>query len=212
MPARSRVVPAVDYRRTRWSNGAGWTREIHAEAGRPGADWDWRLSIAEVGTAAPFSRFPGVDRELVLLAGDGMRLDFEDGESVDLEPPFGRHRFAGERTLVGAPVGGPTQDFNLMWRRDRVAADLWRRPLVGAMVVFAEPGHTWAIHVLAGEARFADGSGLPRLGTGDTALLTAGDERLRHVLDGGGEALLIRLAPAGEASGRPPSAGFEVAN
>lgn len=211
MSAGSRVVPAVEYRRTRWANGAGWTREIHAEAGPRGTDWDWRLSIAEVAAAAPFSRFPGVDRELVLLAGEGMRLEFDDGEAVDLEPPFGRHRFAGERVLTGVPVGGPTQDFNLMWRRDRVTADLWRRPLVGAMVVFAEPGHTWAIHVLAGEARFADGSGLPRLGTGDTALLTAGDERLRHVLDGGGEALLIRLAPAGGASGGPRPGGFAVA-
>lgn len=211
MSARSRVVPAVDYRRTRWLNGAGWTREIHAEGAPDGGDWAWRLSIAEVASAAPFSLFPGIDRELVLLAGEGMRLDFDDGESIDLQPPFGRHRFAGERPLTGVPIGGPTQDFNLMWRRDRVAADLWRRPLVGAMVVFAEPGHTWAIHVLAGEARFADGSGLPRLGAGDTALLTAGGERLRHVLDGGGEALLIRLAPVGTAPGDADLPGFAIA-
>lgn len=198
MAARSRVIPAVEYRRSRWANGAGWTREIHAEPA--GECWDWRMSIAEVGTRAPFSRFPGVDREIVLLAGEGMRLEFEDGEVARLEPPFGRHRFAGERELVGDPVGGPTQDFNLMWRRERIAADLWRRPLVGAMVVFAEPGQTWAIHVLAGGARFADGSGLPPLAMGDTALLSAGGERLRHVLDGGGEALLIRVAPIGAAA------------
>lgn len=195
MPTGSRVVPAVEYRRTRWANGAGWTREIHAEPSARGGGWDWRMSIAEVGSAAPFSSFPGVDRELVLLAGEGMRLDFDDGERVELQPPFGRHRFAGERAVTGVPVAGPTHDFNLMWRRDRIVADVWRRPLVGAMVVFAEPGQTWAIHVLAGQARFADGSGLPTLGLGDTALLGAGGERLRHVLDGGGEALLMRLAP-----------------
>ena len=195
MPAGSRVIPAVDYRRTRWANGAGWTREIHAEPGTEGAGWDWRLSIAEVAAAAPFSPFPGVDRELVLLSGAGMRLDFDDGEQVELEPPYGHHRFAGERPLTGVPTDGPTQDFNLMWRRERVAAELWRRPLVGAMVVFAEPAQTWAIHVLAGQARFADDSGLPMLAMGDTALLTAGDARLRHVLDGGGEALLMRITP-----------------
>jgi hypothetical protein len=30
---------------------------------------------------------------------------------------------------------------------------------------------------------------------GDTALLEAGDARLRHVLDGGGEVLLVQLRP-----------------
>lgn len=197
MPHASRVIPAVDYRRTRWANGAGWTREIHAQGARDAEGWDWRLSIAEVNDTAPFSAFPGVDRELVLLAGAGIRLDFDDGESVVLEPPHGRYRFAGERGLTGAPVGGPTQDFNLMWRRDRVAADLWHRPLVGAMVVFAEPGQTWALHMLAGHARFVDGSGLPTLQAGDTALMPASDVKLRHALEGAGEALLIRIAEAG---------------
>ena len=193
---RSRVIPAYEYRRTRWKNGAGWTREIHAEpADRE--DWDWRLSIAEVGADGPFSTFPGVDRELVLLSGEGMRLRFDHGHVAEVMPPYGRHRFAGEASVHGELVAGPTHDFNLMWRRERYVADLWRRPLVGAMVVFAEPGTTWIVHLLAGHARFADASGLPDLAMGDTAILEAGDDRLRHVIDGGGEALLIRLAPVG---------------
>ena len=189
--AISTVIPANEYRRERWRNGLGWTREIHA-AGDP---WQWRLSIAEIDQDAPFSSFPGVDRELVLLSGNGLRLRFDDGESTLLEPPHGRLRFAGERAVTGELVDGPTQDFNLMWRRDAIDAQLWHRPLVGPMVIFAEAGTTWAVHLLAGQARFADDSGLPGLEAGDTALLVAGDQRLRHVLDGGGEALLVRLQP-----------------
>lgn len=195
MSARSRVLPAYEYRRTRWRNGGGWTREIHAEPGAGEVDWDWRLSIAEVTADGPFSAFPGVDRELVLLSGEGLRLVFADDEPVEVRPPYGRHRFAGEAAVQGELIDGPTHDFNLMWRRDRYDADLWRRPLVGAMVVFADPGTTWALHLLAGQARFADGSGLPDLAMGDTALLQAGSTRLRHVLDGAGEALLMRLTP-----------------
>ncbi|WP_133500262.1 HutD/Ves family protein [Cognatilysobacter terrigena] len=195
MPARSRVIPSYEYRRTRWRNGAGWTREIHAEAPADGNDWEWRLSIAEITADGPFSAFPGVDRELVLLAGEGVRLRFDDGTVADVLPPYGRHRFAGELAIHGELVDGPTHDFNLMWRRDLYDAELWRRPLVGAMVVFAEPRSTWIVHQLAGHARFADGSALPDLAMGDTAILQAGDERLRHVLDGAGEALLIRLTP-----------------
>ena len=192
---RSRVIPANEDRRERWRNGAGWTREIHAEAGDEQSDgaWRWRLSIAEIEQDAPFSRFDGVDREIVLLAGNGVRLAFDDGETQAIEPPHGRFRFAGERGVQGVLIDGPTQDFNLMWRREAIDAQLLHRPLVGPMVIFAEPGTTWAVHLLAGQARFADASGLPSLAAGDTALLRAGDARMRHVLDGGGEVLLAIL-------------------
>lgn len=160
-------------------------------------DWDWRLSIAEIERDAPFSAFPGIDRELVLLSGNGLRLRFDDGQVHELQPPHDKLRFAGERAVTGELREGPTQDFNLMWRRDAIDAQLWHRPLVGPMVVFAEPGSVWAIHLLAGQARFADDSGLPDLAAADTALLQADDTRLRHVLDGSGEALLIRLQQRG---------------
>lgn len=192
MPKHCRVIPANEYRRERWRNGLGWTREIHAQRAAPGADWDWRLSIAEIERDAPFSAFPGVDRELVLLHGNGLRLRFDDGECQQLEPPHGRFRFAGERSLVGELVDGPTHDFNLMWRRDAVAAELFYRPLVGPMVFFAEPGTTWALHLLAGSARFDDAAGPGGMQAGDTALLAA-PERTRYLVDGGGELLVIRL-------------------
>jgi len=189
----SRVIPANEYRRERWRNGAGWTRQIVAEPAV--GEWRWRLSIAEIEQDAPFSQFPGVDRELVLLTGNGLRLRFDDGETRELQPPHERARFAGERTVHGELIDGPTQDLNLMWRRDAYSAQLWHRPLVGPMVIFAEPGATWAVHLLAGQARFADDSGLPAMEAGDTALLGAGDTRLRHILDGGGEVLLAQLRP-----------------
>jgi environmental stress-induced protein Ves len=191
---RSRVVPANEYRRERWRNGAGWTREIAVGPEKEGA-WIWRLSIAEIEQDAPFSRFEGIDREIVLLSGNGVRLHFDDGSVHALEPPHGRLRFAGETGVQGALIDGATQDFNLMWRRDAIDAQLWHRPLVGPMVIFADPGATWVVHLLAGQARFADDSRLPDLAAGDTALLHAGDARLRHVLDGGGEVLLAQLRP-----------------
>lgn len=191
-----RILRAGDYRRERWRNGAGWTRQVHAQpATAAGVEWDWRLSIAEIDEDAPFSAFPGVERELVLLHGNGLRLRFDDGEVRELLPPHERMRFPGERALVGELVDGPTVDFNLMWRRDAVDAQLWHRPLVGTMVVFAEPGSTWVLHLLAGQARFAGDSGLGVLAAGDTALLPGGDERRRYLVDGGGELLVMQISP-----------------
>jgi uncharacterized protein len=204
MSERLRLLPAHEYRRERWRNGLGWTREIHRELpiveadATANDDWLWRLSIAEVEQDAAFSAFPGIDRELVLLHGNGLRLRFDDGETVVLDPPHGRHRFAGERPLRGEPIDGMTHDFNLMWRRDRIEADLWHRPLVGSMVLFAEPGETWVLHLLAGRAEASEGEQRCSAAIADTLFLRGGDARTRCVVDGGGEMLVIRLRPRAE--------------
>lgn len=191
MPASSRLIPANEYRRERWKNGLGWTREIvrvpDTEA------WNWRLSIAEIERDAAFSAFPGVDRELVLLRGNGLRLVFDDGRIVELMPPHERLRFAGEDALTGELVDGVTHDFNLMWRRDRVRTELLHRPLVGPMLFFTEPGVHWVVHLIAGQAVFDADSGLGHLWAGDTAVLVSGEERMRYALQGGGELLAIRI-------------------
>ena len=189
------AIPANEYRRERWKNGAGWTREI-LRWPRDGEDWEWRLSIAEVDKDGPFSAFPGVDRELVLLAGEGMRLVFEDGEVAELQPPHDRVRFAGERALHAELVSGPTQDFNLMWKRDRIEAQLLHRPLVGPMLFFAEAGVHWAIYVLSGRAWFKDRQPALQLEQGDTALIDATGSG-RVLIEGGGELLLVRLRRTG---------------
>jgi environmental stress-induced protein Ves len=55
------LIPANEYRRERWKNGLGWTREIAREPA-DGDAWTWRLSIAEVEKDGPFSAFPCCDR------------------------------------------------------------------------------------------------------------------------------------------------------
>jgi hypothetical protein len=194
-PFRPTLIPAQDYRRVRWRNGLGWTREIlrWPDDSADPERWDWRVSIAEVERTAAFSAFPGVDRELVLLRGAGLRLHFEDGETHTLDTPHARLRFAGERALTGEPIDGATHDFNLMWRRDRVEAALWHRPLVGSMLIFAAPGEHWLLHLLAGQASCGEGPMPLRIAAGDTLHIDAGEARRRVALDGGGEALLIRL-------------------
>lgn len=192
LPAR--VIPAYDYRRERWRNGLGWTREILRipEQG----DWALRLSIAEIEQDADFSAFPGIERELVLLRGEGLHLRFEGGRCHTLNPPHDRLRFAGEDVVRGELVDGTTHDFNLMWRREVLDAELLHRPLVGSMFFFSEPQTAWAIHLLSGQAEFDGEPGLPPLQVGDSAWLGAGPRR-RYALRGGGELLAVRVTPRG---------------
>lgn len=221
-----RVIPANEYRRTRWRNGGGWTREIlavpEASSGPPGspgpagladpepsqrADWDLRLSIAEIDASAGFSPFPGVEREQLLLSGNGLRLEFDDGGRIELLPPHQRARFGGARAVTGIPLDGPVQVFNLMWRADALAATLLHRPLVGGMWCFCDLRTAWAVHVLAGAAQLAtDSGGAVMLAQGDSAWLAPGPERRRHGLEGGGELLLVQVqwpgsVPASAAGG-----------
>lgn len=195
LSAATRVIPSFEYRRERWRNGLGWTREILRVP--DSEEWLVRLSIAEIEQDAAFSSFPGIDRELVLLRGEGLRLRFADGALHTLLPPHDRLRFAGEAEVHGELVDGLTHDFNLMWRRDQVDAELLHRPLVGSMFFFAEPGTAWAIHLLAGQAEFEGEPELQPLEQGDTAWLAAGPRR-RYALRGGGELLAIRLDQRGQ--------------
>lgn len=187
------LIPAHAHRREPWRNGGGWTKEI---ARSPAAgDWEWRLSVADVGRDGPFSRFEGCDREIVLLAGQGMDLEFDDGERVALRPPFGRHRFAGERPLSARLVEGPTIDLNLIWRRDAVDVQWLHRPIVGSMLFFGEPRVDWLLYVAAGRVSTPVGA----LDVGDAARLSIVPGQ-RVVIDGGGELFLAKLS-------RPSSAG-----
>ena len=187
-----RPLPAHEYRRERWRNGHGWTREV-LRMPEGADDWDWRLSIAEIEHDGPFSSFPGIERILVLLHGNGVRLRFDDGELREVVPPYGRVRFAGERALTGELIDGPTHDLNLMWRRDRVEAELWHRPLVGLMVLFVEPGEQWLVFLLSGRAHCTHGDDTAAIAMGDSLLLSADAARERFAIDGGGEALIARL-------------------
>ena len=173
-----------------WKNGAGTTREIARDGS--GDAWDWRISIADVVATAPFSEFPGIDRILVLLEGEGIALDFDDGRRIVLSPPFGSARFEGEAALTGRPTDGATRDFNLMWRRSHLAADFDVRPVVGSWVLCQAPQETWIVHVAAGSLTLTDAGA--SLGRGDT-LCVRGGERSKLRMEGAGTVFVARLRP-----------------
>ena len=112
-----------------WKNGLGRTRQIAVHPAGAGADdFVWRVSIAEVDSAAPFSSFPGIDRKIVLLDGAGFTMTVDDGHTHALTTPFVPFAFPGEAKVAVTLVDGPTRDFNLMVRRTRAQGELqvWR--------------------------------------------------------------------------------------
>jgi len=113
-------LPASGHVATPWKNGGGTTREIAAFPADAGLDaFDWRVSIAEVASDGPFSPFPGIDRTLTLLTGDGILLRV-DGTETRLIPGSAPFAFAGDKPAGATLLGGPVTDLNVMTRRGRI--------------------------------------------------------------------------------------------
>lgn len=193
-----RVLHPREYRRTRWKNDGGWTTEIASEPmPDPAQGFRWRVSIADIESDGPFSAFPGIERDLLLLAGTGIELDINDAAPMRLDQRFQRVHFAGEDAVGCRLLAGPTRDFNVMARRGVVSAEVHARPLNGTMLVFVEPGDTWLIHVFAGQAGIRSGVETVAAETSETLLVDSGMQgRERVVIEGGGELVLVQFRKA----------------
>ena len=124
-----KYLPAADYARTRWKNGAGETSQIAVfPSDATLDDFVWRVSMATVARDGAFSRFAGIDRTLIVLAGDGVILRL-DGQEYPLLPGHAPFRFAADRDADAVLLGDVVTDLNIMTRRGaaehRVA---WVRP------------------------------------------------------------------------------------
>ncbi|MGY0487122.1 HutD/Ves family protein [Streptomyces sp. WG-D5] len=112
-----RLLPAADRAAVAWKNGGGVTREIAgAPRGAGTADFRWRVSLADVAADGPFSAFPGVDRTLTMVAGQGMELTV-DGRPTAVDFPYVPRDFPGDVPTDCRLLGGPVVNFNVMWRR-----------------------------------------------------------------------------------------------
>ncbi|MFD4476493.1 HutD family protein [Streptomyces sp. NPDC058471] len=117
------------YRSMPWKNGGGMTREVAsgtvqappASAG-PAGGYDWRVSVADVDAGGSFSSFPGIDRVITLVEGDGMVLTV-DGTPQRVEPlsPFA---FSGDAVTDCRLESGAVRDMNVMTRRGRATGQV----------------------------------------------------------------------------------------
>lgn len=211
------LIRGADLVAAPWKNGGGVTREVAVfppkgvASGRPGHagidDFVWRVSIADVAQAGPFSRFAGVDRTLVLLSGAGMVLDEMNApqeaplgggahtvKSHTLTQALDIARFDGDTHVDARLVDGSTRDFNLMVRRDaaRGEVEVWRgqsrqstRHMLSADVVL--------LFCASGSVTITPGDTAPLpLETGDTLRIDT-PNALRCALEGAGAVLAISI-------------------
>ena len=148
------ILSPADYRTMPWKNGLGITHEIAAlrdEEDLRSGGFTWRLSIAEVSASAPFSPFPGCDRIIVLLHGDGMLLHSGEHGSHRLEQPLSPYAFSGDWSTDGTLLGGPCRDFNVMVDRRRMKATVQVQRTGSQSQRIAVAGPTLALYAAEGD-------------------------------------------------------------
>ncbi|MBY0515456.1 MAG: HutD family protein [Bacteriovoracaceae bacterium] len=109
-----RIINHSEYLLQRWKNGRGSTREILRSPQE--GDLDWRLSMADIVEDGPFSNFPGMERTLILLSGEPIQIQHNDGpvQKLSLLTPY---QFSGDAKTY-AFIQSQGLDLNFMIRRE----------------------------------------------------------------------------------------------
>lgn len=166
-----KIIRAADCRTTRWKNGGGSTTEIAIEP--PGASldrFDWRISMAQVASDGPFSEFPGIDRTLAVISGNGLQLSIAGKPAVTLDRGSDPVQFPGDVATSARLLSGEITDLNVMSRRQRFSHRLMR---VQQRVACDFDGDNVAIVLsLNGESRLSSSGDTISLDHGDAAVLT----------------------------------------
>ena len=187
----ARVARNADLVRVPWKNGGGTTAEVAAFPDGAGFDaFGWRISMADVESDGPFSAFPGIDRTLIVVEGNGIELDVE-GVSYLLDGPSAALSFSGDDTTAGRLLSGPIRDLNVMTRRGQFRH---RTRLVESGVALLADD-TSAAFILALENAFdvtLDGT-IHALGRLDALVLEATQDLIG--LSDNGRAILVEIAP-----------------
>uniref|UniRef100_UPI0040471B47 HutD/Ves family protein n=1 Tax=Roseivirga sp. TaxID=1964215 RepID=UPI0040471B47 len=125
---------------TPWKNGGGSTKQLLISPSNADlSNFDYRISIASISSNGPFSLFNGIDRQLVILEGDGVELSIDSHEGAKQINDLGADEriqgdtdtteykqltaidsafcFAGEISITSQLLGSDVIDFNVMTKR-----------------------------------------------------------------------------------------------
>ncbi len=127
-----RHLPAAARIARPWKNGGGITYDIATYP--EGADLDtfaWRISMAEVAKDGPFSSFPGIDRSMIILAGEGLWLQLGKAPETGLRLGDEALAFPADIPTQSRLMASEVLDFNVMSRRSRFRHRVRRLTLSG---------------------------------------------------------------------------------
>lgn len=188
------VLKAERHRRMPWKNGGGVTVEIAVYPEGASVDnFDWRISMATVASDGAFSIFPGIDRTLSVLEGDGIVLDIE-GQTNPLTRHSAPLSFAADANSSARLIGSTIIDLNVMTRRGRFTHMVRRLPVGGTTLTQAN-GNPALLFCAEGQFGLTLASETRKLEQYDCAVFTNCDGAVLE-LTGHGTCYLIAINSA----------------
>ncbi|MFM9976233.1 MAG: HutD family protein [Beijerinckiaceae bacterium] len=186
-----RILRQSGFRVMPWKNGGGTMTDIIASPEGASLDtFDWRVSMARVVRDGPFSVFPGIDRSLTILEGEGMVLDIAGhGETLltDQSLPFA---FPGDAVTYSRLHAGPILDLNVMTRRGICRSTVTRHHTASPLL--CDPLDATLLVLLRG----AKGAlGQERLEDGDAVLLNGTDPAVTLIPDSSALVFCMSIKP-----------------
>jgi environmental stress-induced protein Ves len=163
------VLRESGYTAVPWKNGGGITREIHRLPADTTA-FDWRLSLATIDRAGPFSAFDGYERTLVLVRGAGVELDFGPHGLARLSGLGQMACFDGAWETTCTLLDGPSTDLNLIVSKERAQAHVRITGLATAELIQTLGWTETLVCCLSGSVQVENAAGhLETLSTVDVA-------------------------------------------
>jgi uncharacterized protein len=168
VPTRFAIQPLVRFGVQAWRNGGGITRPLASD--RNGS---WRISLADVTRAGPYSRFEGMARLSLIVSGAGVNL--RNGSRTVALLPGQTAAYDGDTEWDAALNDGPVVALNAMATHGRHVARIM--PLTDSQPhATAVPSGVFALVLtLGGRCAWSTGGDLaePAYGTLDpTEVLT----------------------------------------
>jgi len=133
----TKLLKKVNYQSMPWKNGLGSTSQIAiapADADFAQGGYLWRVSSATVRAAGPFSQFPGYDRWLVVLSGEGLLIN---GFPLLPLSPF---HFSGDELIHSELINDTVVDLGIIYRRDKVQASVMLNSLQNSQTLALTKG------------------------------------------------------------------------
>ena len=188
---QAKVIRNHDLVRVPWKNGGGTTAQVAAFPEGSGFEsFGWRLSMADVASDGLFSAFPGIDRTLILVEGDGLELGVE-GIAYRLDRASPKLSFSGDDATAGRLLSGPIRDLNVMTRRGEFRHRT--RLVESGVAILSEDAAAAFVVPLEGPFDITIGSAIHSLQELDILMLEATQELI--LLSGSGRAILIEIEP-----------------
>ena len=167
-----KILRAGDHKRMPWKNGGGDKVGIAlSPADDRRAGIERRGSMATLPNPPPFSIFPGIDRTLAILNGNGMTLDIEGRAPALLTTASNPLAFPADIPVAARLQDGAITDLNVMTRRAGLVHTLVRIEINGGKTV-PLTASTCLLLCHRGALSFRQGDETGTLASGDALLMT----------------------------------------